>query len=68
MAPPANHSARYTAVDPLDGDEIRPERAREQRSAGAERGLVAPGTDRSAGDGSGAQPSVRLHHQLHPTP
>jgi hypothetical protein len=34
-------------VEPLDGDEVRPERARERRPAGAECGGAAPGVDRS---------------------
>jgi hypothetical protein len=55
-------------MEPFDGDGVRPERACERRSAGAEHGGVTPGVDRSAGDGSGAQPTVRLRRQLHPAP
>jgi hypothetical protein len=55
-------------VEPLDGDTIRPERARERLSAGAERGGAAPGVDRSVSDRSGAQPAVLLRRQLHSAP
>jgi hypothetical protein len=52
-------------MDSIDGDGVRLARAREWRSAGAKRGRVTPGVDRSTGDGSGAQPVVRLRRQLH---
>jgi hypothetical protein len=52
-------------MDSIDGDGVRLARAREWRSAGTKRGGVAPGMDRSTGDGSRAQPAVRLRHQLH---
>jgi hypothetical protein len=40
-SPPANRGAGSAAVEPLDGDGVRLARARERRSAGAERGGVA---------------------------
>jgi hypothetical protein len=67
-SPAANHGVGSAAVEPLDGDEVLPERARERRPAGAECGWAARGVDCSTGDGSGAQPAVRLYRQLHPTP
>jgi hypothetical protein len=55
-------------VEPLDDDEVRLERACERRLARAERGRATCGVDSLAGDGSGAQPSARLHRQFHPPP
>jgi hypothetical protein len=54
-SPAANHGVATAAVDPLDGDEVCPERACERRLAGAECRWAAPGVDCSADNGSGAQ-------------
>jgi hypothetical protein len=64
MAPPANRGAGSAAVEPLDGDGVLLEEARERRPAGAERGGVALGMDRFTDDRSGAQPIVRLRHHF----
>jgi hypothetical protein len=48
----ANHGAGSAAMEPLNGDVVRPKRARERRPAGAERGGADPGMDHSAEDGS----------------
>jgi hypothetical protein len=66
MAPPANHDVGSAVMEPLEGDSARLVRACKRRSAGAEHDGVAPGVDRSTGDGSGAQPAVQLCRQLHP--
>jgi hypothetical protein len=67
-SPAVNHCVGPAAVEPLDGDEVRLERAREWRPACTERGRAACGVDSPAADGSGAQPAARLHRQLHSPP
>jgi hypothetical protein len=51
-------------MDSVDGDRVHLARARERRSAGVKCGGVTPGVDRAAGDGSAAQPAIRLRRQL----
>jgi hypothetical protein len=55
-------------VAPVDSDTAGAERADEGRAIGASRRRPIPGMDGPAGIEQGAQPSLRLHRQLHPSP